>query len=579
MFKIVHLYVFYRTVCRRQHVCDHSFGIPFMNNPDLLRPVLALLPLALMLMLMVVAWLLRHEPRKAWSVMVASSALASLVAMLSLALNMASITDSGASTVVDIIPGLAIGVTGAWLALLVQGLGTVIGAFSSRYLEGESGQIRYIVAFAGVLAGVQLLVLADHWAILIAAWAAVGLVLNSLLCFYSDRPFATLAAYKKFLADRIADVLLIGAAWLAIHEVDSASISLLLQHVDEYGASTNLQISAALIALAVVIRMALLPVHGWLIQVMEAPTPVSALLHAGVINLGGYILILFAPLFEAAPAARSILMVVGLLTAMLAGFVMLTRISIKVRLAWSTSAQMGFLALECALGLYQLAVLHLIGHSLYKAHAFLSSGDAVRQARLSDLRGAPSGSTLWSLATAPLLVAVPVFVVIQMTSSITMAEPWPWWWSMVLAFAWAPMLWLPAGARSISGRSLSVLGQRIMAGTLMVTLLTVLAVIGHALPVGVTSVPHAMQGHIALAAMALIYIGTAMLQMPGWRHRLEPLRQQCYAGFYLDEAYTRLALRLWPLRLPSTHQARDTNSDAAGFQAASSTPVKLSSRS
>ncbi|MGB2881494.1 MAG: NADH-quinone oxidoreductase subunit L, partial [Rhodoferax sp.] len=93
---------------------------------------------------------------------------------------------------------------GTWLAVLVQLLGTTIGAFSSRYLQGEPGQSRYISALAGVLAAVHLLLLANHWLVLIAAWALVGAALRPLLCFYPDRPFALLAAHKKRVADRLA---------------------------------------------------------------------------------------------------------------------------------------------------------------------------------------------------------------------------------------------------------------------------------------------------------------------------------------------------------------------------------------
>ena len=253
------------------------------------------------------------------------------------------------------------------LAALVQLLGTVIGAFSAQYLQGEPGQRRYVAALAAVLAGVHLLLLADHWLALISAWSGVGWALQPLLCFYPDRPFARLAAHKKRLADRLADVLLLLAAALAWREVGSGALPALWAHVAQHGMGTALQLSALALVLAVILRTALLPVHGWLIQVMEAPTPVSALLHAGVVNLGGLVLIRFAPLLEQAAPARGVLLAFGLATAMLAGMVMLTRISIKVRLAWSTVAQMGFMLLECALGLYTLAALHLIGHSLYKA--------------------------------------------------------------------------------------------------------------------------------------------------------------------------------------------------------------------
>ncbi|GAB1384304.1 hypothetical protein MASR1M50_26250 [Burkholderiales bacterium] len=174
------------------------------------------------------------------------------------------------------------------LAALVQLLGTVIGAFSAQYLQGEPGQRRYVAALAAVLAGVHLLLLADHWLALIAAWAGVGWALQPLLCFYPDRPFARLAAHKKRLADRLADVLLLLAAALAWREVGSGALPALWAHVAQHGMGTALQLSALALVLAVILRTALLPVHGWLIQVMEAPTPVSALLHAGVVNLGAW---------------------------------------------------------------------------------------------------------------------------------------------------------------------------------------------------------------------------------------------------------------------------------------------------
>ena len=332
------------------------------------------------------------------------------------------------------------------LAALVQLLGTVIGAFSAQYLQGEPSQRRYVAALAAVLAAVHLLLLADHWLVLIAAWVGVGWALQSLLCFYPDRPFSRLAAHKK----RLADVLLLLAAALAWREVGSGALPALWAHVAQHGMGMALQLSALALVLAVILRTALLPVHGWLIQVMEVPTPVSALLHAGVVNLGGFVLIRFAPLLEQAALARGVLLAFGLATAMLAGMVMLTRISIKVRLAWSTLAQMGFMLLECALGLYTLAALHLIRHSLYKAHALLSSSTVVR--------------------------------------------------------------------------------------------LTLAATAAHWLPFGIQDAPHTALGVIALAGMALLYLGLALLQRKP--HTLSGFRRWSYAGFYVDEAYTRLALRL-----------------------------------
>jgi NAD(P)H-quinone oxidoreductase subunit 5 len=435
---------------------------------------------------------------------------------------------------------------GATLAVLVQFLGHLIGVFSARYLEGEAAQRRYITALAGVLAAVQTLIIADHWLVLIGAWALVGVALQSLLCFYPDRPFALLAAHKKRLADRLADVLLVAAAALAWWNVGSGSLTDLLLHIEREGASLALQASAMLLVLAVVLRMALLPVHGWLIQVMEAPTPVSALLHAGVVNLGGFVLIRFAPLLEQAPAARALLVVLGLATAVLAGMVMLTRISIKVRLAWSTVAQMGFLALECGLGLYTLAALHLIGHSLYKAHAFLSSSMAVRQTRLQAMQG-PQKPLVSSLWIAP-LAAMAVVLTLQTTVS---PSAWPWWWSLVLGLAWAPLLWLSMPATS---RRRAMLRSALM-GLLMVLGLTGVALLAHTLPLGLRDAPHANLGLVALAGMGALYLGLVLLHTRP--QVLEAWRRSSYAGFYVDEHYTRLALWLWPTRwMPEQAPAR-----------------------
>ncbi|MCU7376206.1 NADH-quinone oxidoreductase subunit L [Paucibacter sp. O1-1] len=435
------------------------------------------------------------------------------------------------------LPGLGVTLTGAWVAVLVQLLGMVIAAFSSRYLQGEPGQPRYIAALAGVLAAVHLLLLADHWLVLIAAWAAVGLALQHLLCFYRDRPFALLAAHKKRMADRLADVLLIAAAALAWQEVGSGSLSELERHLAAGAPSFALQASAVCLALAVVLRTALLPMHGWLIQVMEAPTPVSALLHAGVINLGGFVLTRFAPLLDAVPVARWLLVGIGLTTAMLAGLVMLTRISIKVRLAWSTVAQMGFMVMECGLGLYTLALLHLIGHSLYKAHAFLAASTAVEAARLREMRGVATPSVA-SLVVAPVLAAVWVALII----GVMPAAAWPWWWSGVLALAWAPLLWWPAAQTADKPGTWRV----VLTGAAMVSALVVATRIGHALPFGVSDAPDATAGLVALAGMAVLYGSLALLQA---RPRaLANWRRWSYAGFYVDEWATRSALRLWPAR-------------------------------
>ncbi len=423
---------------------------------------------------------------------------------------------------------------GIALAVLVQLLGTIIGAYSSRYLQGEKGQDRYITALAGVLSAVHLLLLANHWLVLISAWALVGAALQHLLCFYPDRPFALLAAHKKRIADRAADALLIGAGTIAWVEVGSGSFTDLWSYLDRETLSLNLQISATCFVLGVILRTALLPVHGWLIQVMEAPTPVSALLHAGVVNLGGFLLIRFAPFLEHAMVARVLLLAFGLGSAVLAGLVMLTRISIKVRLAWSTVAQMGFMVLECSLGLYTLAALHLVGHSLYKAQVFLSASMVVQHSRLQAMRG-PLPPAPISLLLAPVVAVSIVFWVQTLFANLA----WPWWWSVVVGMAWSPLLWLQP-----QGNAHGKIHLQGLSGILMLCGLTGATLILHGLPLGILDAPNRTLGMIASLGMALLYLTLVVLQLHP--QALRTWRRWSYAGFYVDEAYTRLALHVWP---------------------------------
>ncbi len=491
-----------------------------MQDLDFFLSTAALLPAALMLCTAAGLSLHRGAVRPAWVALHAASALGLVGAVAA----MAGLI-SGASA--PLAPWLRQTLPGTAVAVLVQALGGVVGVFSARYLEGEPRQARYAAALAAVLGGVQVLLLADHWAVLIAAWAGIGLALERLLCFYADRPFALLAAHKKRVADRAADGLLVAAAALSWHAVGSGSLGDLAAHVQAAGLSVPLQVAAVLLVAAVVLRTALMPVHGWLIQVMEAPTPVSALLHAGVVNLGGVVLIRCAPLLEHAMPARALLVTLGLATALGAGLVMLTRISIKVRLAWSTVAQMGFMLVECGLGLYTLAALHLLGHSIYKAHTFLAASDVVRQTRARALRP-PQLPARASLLAAPLLAGAVVAAV---------GGGWPLWWTGVMALAWAPLLWAP-GLRQLA------------AGLAATAVLTAVARAAHALPLGLHDAPHDVLGFLALAGMAVLYAVLVALQMRP--QALLTARRWSYAGFYLDEFYTRWSLRLWPRRWTPT---------------------------
>jgi NAD(P)H-quinone oxidoreductase subunit 5 len=223
---------------------------------------------------------------------------------------------------------------------------------------------------------------AGNLAFLILAWIATSVGLNTLLLFYRERPAAQLAAKTKFIASRLGDLFLICAAaslWmsfgtLAFPELFAAART---------APSGTLALPAIFIVLAALLKSAQLPFHGWLVEVMETPTPVSALLHAGVINAGGFLVLRLADIVAPSESALHILSLVGGATALFGSIVMLTQTSVKAALAYSTIAQMGFMMLECGLGAFAAALLHILAHSLYKAHAFLSSGSVIDLARAS----------------------------------------------------------------------------------------------------------------------------------------------------------------------------------------------------
>lgn len=213
-------------------------------------------------------------------------------------------------------------------------------------------------------------------ALLVPAFILVGLGLRQLLLFYKERPAARRAATKFSWVWHAGDVALIVAAallYIAYGTIDFAKLSIESQS----GLTLIAHFALALIVLAAALKTAAFPLNGWLTEVMEAPTPVSALLHAGIINAGGFLLILVADLVQASPGAMAALVMLGGFTALFGAVVMLTQSAIKTALAWSTVAQMGFMLLQCGLGLWPLALLHIVAHSMYKAHAFLSSGGAV----------------------------------------------------------------------------------------------------------------------------------------------------------------------------------------------------------
>ena len=261
---------------------------------------------------------------------------------------------------------------------LVSFVGWIVLRYARTYLDGEEGQGAFTGLICAALAAVMLLVLAGNLVQLVLAWMATGALLIQLLLFYRQRIAARRAARKKALMSICGSLFLLVAVFMLGAAFGTGDMASILAAAREGASIPALAAWAALpLALAAILKSAQFPTHGWLSEVMEAPTPVSALLHAGVINAGGFLLIRFADVMLLSPGVLALLVMVGGFTALFGGMVMLTQSAVKTSLAWSTVAQMGFMILQCGLALFPLALLHIVAHSLYKAHAFLASGSAV----------------------------------------------------------------------------------------------------------------------------------------------------------------------------------------------------------
>jgi NAD(P)H-quinone oxidoreductase subunit 5 len=263
------------------------------------------------------------------------------------------------------------------MLLLVSFVGWVVMRYAITALDGEVRQGEFIGWLAATLAAVLVLVQAGNLVMLVGAWIATSLFLHKLLLFYPDRVMAIRAARKKFFVARAGDAALMTAAALLAVGFGTLDIATILSAARDGQGTAAATAAAGFLALAALLKSAQFPTHGWLTEVMEAPTPVSALLHAGVINAGGFLLIRFADVMLLSTGVLAVLVVVGGFTAIFGSLVMLTQSAVKTSLAWSTVAQMGFMILQCGLALFPLALLHIVAHSLYKAHAFLASGTAV----------------------------------------------------------------------------------------------------------------------------------------------------------------------------------------------------------
>src|SRR3569623_2083741 len=270
--------------------------------------------------------------------------------------------------------------------VLVATLALVVVRYARTYLAGQRELDRFSRSLLLTGASVTVLVTSNHLAVLVVAWFATDVGLHSLLTFYRTRRQAIIVAHKKFLLSRLDDACFVSSIVIIGGELGSVRIDVgntIARHSG--GLSPTLHLATCLLVFGVLLKSALIPFHGWMQAVMEAPPPVSALLHAGVGISGGFVMIRMSPLMAHADIAQSILLGVGLFSTGGAALVMTTRVAVKGVLAWSTIGLMGFMLVQCGLGEWHLAIMQILAHSLYKAPTFLSSGSLVQQWRAGQI--------------------------------------------------------------------------------------------------------------------------------------------------------------------------------------------------
>jgi NADH-quinone oxidoreductase subunit L len=225
---------------------------------------------------------------------------------------------------------------------------------------------------------------------LLIAWHLVGILLYFLLGQDTRSTSAHRHAFWTLITYRIGDLPLVLAAALLHHAYGTWSLAEIFEQVMAAPAAHTFmglpltEAVAALVALAAFARSAQFLLHTWLPYTMDGPTPVSALMHAGIVNAGGFLINRFAPVFVHTGGVLHWVFIVGLVTAVIGSILMLTQNDIKKSLGYSTMGQMGFMIMECGVGAFSLAVYHLIAHGLFKGTLFLGAGGVINAARKDD---------------------------------------------------------------------------------------------------------------------------------------------------------------------------------------------------
>jgi NADH-quinone oxidoreductase subunit L len=262
------------------------------------------------------------------------------------------------------------------MMLVVTGIGGLIVLYSNGYMEGEDEERRYFAYMSLFVFSMLMLVMGGNLLLLLVGWGLVGLASYLLIGFYHDRSSAIDAAKKAFVINTIGDAAMALALFLAIAKVGSLDYSTVFDAAQSGELSDTVVTLLALGLLAgAVAKSAQIPLHTWLPDAMEGPTPVSALIHAAtMVTAGVYLICRTHLIFQAAPDIQHLAAVLGLITLLVAGGIALVQWDIKRVIAYSTMSQIGYMFVGAGIGAYPFAMFHLVTHAFFKALLFLAAG-------------------------------------------------------------------------------------------------------------------------------------------------------------------------------------------------------------
>ena len=303
--------------------------------------------------------------------------------------------------------------------LLITGVGSLIHIYSIGYMAHDPGRRRFFGYMNLFVASMLLLVLADNYLVLYAGWEGVGLASYLLIGFWQFKPSAAVAAKKAFIVNRIGDTGLTIAIFLMFAEFGTVNFTGVFHGAPAAGSGVNTALGLLLL-LAACGKSAQVPLQSWLLDAMEGPTPVSALIHAAtMVTAGVYLLVRSNPILALSPTARLAITVVGAVTLLFGAIIGCAKDDIKKSLAGSTMSQIGYMILAAGLGSpigYAFAIAHLVAHGFFKANLFLGAGsvmhgmnDEVNMRRYGALRKVMPVTYVTFLAGYLAIIGIPPF--------------------------------------------------------------------------------------------------------------------------------------------------------------------------